>query len=195
MLTGKYTPCNGVCVPPDENFAINLKRYREEMGWSQNRLATAMRDRGWAGFRQTTVSRIEKGEQPVKLAEAIDLSEALDVALPILITDPELLRDSNRVWLLAHEVEEEAHALVKALQTLAFSRRELRQALSRPLVSDSAESAGRHSLSITTLDYVLVQADVDGLEAPQADDDAAEQAKTKETVDRPAKSKRGGTRG
>ncbi|SER80239.1 Helix-turn-helix domain-containing protein [Pedococcus cremeus] len=65
----------------EERFTANLRRLREAKGWSQNELATRMRGRGWESFRQTTVSRLEKGEQSVRIGEARALADLLGVTV------------------------------------------------------------------------------------------------------------------
>lgn len=64
-------------------------RRREEKGLSQADLVRLLRDAGWHGVHQTTISRIEKGERPVRLGEAKAISTALGVELPQLLLTPE----------------------------------------------------------------------------------------------------------
>ncbi|MGO3392601.1 helix-turn-helix domain-containing protein [Glutamicibacter arilaitensis] len=62
------------------NFIRNMKRIREAQGLSQGQFAARMtKEFGWDGFHQTTISRIEKGERPVRLGEAAGIAEALGV--------------------------------------------------------------------------------------------------------------------
>jgi transcriptional regulator with XRE-family HTH domain len=65
----------------EERFTANLRRLREAKGWSQNELATQMRRKGWGSFRQTTISRLEKGEQSVRIGEARALASLLGVTV------------------------------------------------------------------------------------------------------------------
>lgn len=62
--------------PPrwEEAFAGNLRRLRELAGWSQSELARRAAAEGLA-FHQQTVQRIERGERPVRLNEAMVLVE------------------------------------------------------------------------------------------------------------------------
>lgn len=69
----------------EERFVANLRRLREERGWSQSELADRMRARGWDSFRQTTISRLEKGEQSVRIGEARGLAELLEVSLETML--------------------------------------------------------------------------------------------------------------
>jgi transcriptional regulator with XRE-family HTH domain len=73
----------------EEWFVVNLKRLREARGWSQNELATRMRADGWPSFRQTTISRLEKGEQSVRIGEARALAAILGQRLETMVYPPE----------------------------------------------------------------------------------------------------------
>ncbi|MFI5729177.1 multiprotein-bridging factor 1 family protein [Kribbella sp. NPDC051587] len=69
-------------------FAENMRRRREELGWSQGELARKMQDAGWENFHQTTVSRIEKGERPIRLNEARGLAGVMDAAVAEMLRPP-----------------------------------------------------------------------------------------------------------
>ena len=58
----------------------NLRALREHQGMSQAVLAAAMRDRNWP-WHQTTVARVEGGNQEVSIGEATDLARILGVPL------------------------------------------------------------------------------------------------------------------
>lgn len=62
----------------------NLVRLRE--GRSQKDIADAMRARGWK-WSQATVSSVEQGDRPLRLAEASDLALVLNKPLWRLLTD------------------------------------------------------------------------------------------------------------
>ncbi|KJL46235.1 hypothetical protein RS84_02862 [Microbacterium hydrocarbonoxydans] len=68
---------------------------------SQKDLASAMRDRGWK-WSQATVWSIEKGERPLRLAEAVDVAWVLDERLDALLRKgvdqgiEQILRDPKR---------------------------------------------------------------------------------------------------
>lgn len=72
----------------ERHFIANMKRIREELGLSQGELAKLMESGGWKGFHQTTISRIEKGERPVRLSEARGLSKALGALVGQMILPP-----------------------------------------------------------------------------------------------------------
>ncbi len=79
-------PADGDDPMDDEaRFADNLRRQREARGWSQGDLARRMQEAGWGNFHQTTVSRIEKGERPIRLGEAKALAEVFRLSLEVLL--------------------------------------------------------------------------------------------------------------
>lgn len=95
------TPCGSLpCVTtpdaasqqsPDLIFARTVERLREEKGWSQTELARRMQDKGFDGFHQTTISRIEKVSRPVRIGEAIALAAIFERSLEWMYTPtPEL---------------------------------------------------------------------------------------------------------
>lgn len=70
----------------DAAIAQNLRALRGER--SQRELAAAMSERGWK-WTQPTLTAIENGERPLKLAEALDLVEILGLrSVTELTADP-----------------------------------------------------------------------------------------------------------
>lgn len=65
----------------DANVAANFRSLRERLGWSQATLAQRARDGGLDGFHQTTVARVENGQRPLRLSEAIVLSKVLGISV------------------------------------------------------------------------------------------------------------------
>lgn len=63
-------------VEVEQNFATNVREYREQLGLSQEELAQRMAERGF-GFTQATVWKIEQGKRAVRIAEAVALMDAL----------------------------------------------------------------------------------------------------------------------
>ncbi|RKO27650.1 XRE family transcriptional regulator [Pseudarthrobacter phenanthrenivorans] len=72
----------------EARFIASVKRLREKQGWSQGELARRMAATGWAGFHQTTISRIEKAERPLRLSEARALAEIFETPLEEMLTPP-----------------------------------------------------------------------------------------------------------
>ena len=71
----------------EADFAENIRRWRERRGLSQDALAQQMADLGFP-FHQATIYKIEKGERPVRLAEALALSALLDQHVSDLTEGP-----------------------------------------------------------------------------------------------------------
>jgi transcriptional regulator with XRE-family HTH domain len=69
----------------EARFIAAVKRIREKRGWSQGELAKRMAESGWEAFHQTTISRIEKGERPVRLGEARGLASVLETRVDNMI--------------------------------------------------------------------------------------------------------------
>jgi transcriptional regulator with XRE-family HTH domain len=62
----------------DEQIGRNLAKFREERGKSQKDLADAMKSAGWK-WSQATVWAVEKGDRPLRLAEAEDVASILEM--------------------------------------------------------------------------------------------------------------------
>ena len=56
-----------------KGIAPKLKDMRAAAGLSQEEVAEAMRNAGYTYFRQTTVSKIERGDRRLLLDESVDL--------------------------------------------------------------------------------------------------------------------------
>lgn len=83
----------------EARFAENMRRRREVNGWSQGELARRMREAGWDAFHQTTISRVENGERPVRLGEARAIAQVLGTGLTMLLQPVEearLIEDLGR---------------------------------------------------------------------------------------------------
>jgi transcriptional regulator with XRE-family HTH domain len=70
----------------DSIFAGRLRTVRKQAGATQKQLADRMADRGHKML-QSTVAKIESGERPVSIGEAVQLAEVLGVSLMDLVTD------------------------------------------------------------------------------------------------------------
>ncbi|WP_423445261.1 helix-turn-helix transcriptional regulator [Kocuria sp. KSNUG] len=82
----------------EDRFRQSLRQCREEQGLSMGELARRMVDAGWSDFHQATVSRIEKGQRPVRLGEARALSRLLGVHLGYMTAPNEESRTLQRFW-------------------------------------------------------------------------------------------------
>jgi transcriptional regulator with XRE-family HTH domain len=65
----------------DTEIGQNVRHLRERMQLSQSAFAAATRTKG-LHWHQPTVSRIEDGERPLRLAEAVVLAESFGFLLP-----------------------------------------------------------------------------------------------------------------
>lgn len=110
----------------DEHFAMNVRRLRESLGWSQGELAKRMRDAGWDAFHQTTVSRIEKGERPVKIGEGRALARVLGSRVVIMIEPPEDVAVMQDLALSSDEVRGWRYTLGDAAGNYEEARDRLR---------------------------------------------------------------------
>jgi transcriptional regulator with XRE-family HTH domain len=114
----------------DRHVAANLRYLREKAGLSQGELAQRMSDHGF-GFTQATVWKIESGQRPVKLSEAVALSHALQLSPWInLVAEPEVTRHqadltaASRRVSAAHDVlKEAAKAYLQEQINLSYSVR------------------------------------------------------------------------
>lgn len=101
----------------EERFRQNMKEGRESRGWSQGELSKRLIEAGWPIFHQTTISRIESGDRPVKLGEARAIAAILGRTLSDMVVPAvEALR---------------LHYLEREMKSLRESREEIDRAVSR----------------------------------------------------------------
>lgn len=89
-------------VNPDEDpfekyLRAQVYTLRRKRGLSQESLAAVLRGAGWSAARQTTVSRIEKGEQTVKAGEIAILADVFDVPVEEMFGRPSGVTPSKDV--------------------------------------------------------------------------------------------------
>jgi transcriptional regulator with XRE-family HTH domain len=74
-------------------FAEWLKNARAEAGLSQQKVADALRSQGCTHLHQSNLAKIERGERPVRLAEAVAMAElfgtTIDAALDLKADAPQ----------------------------------------------------------------------------------------------------------
>lgn len=68
----------------DKYTGRQVQKYREELGMMQAELAAALRDQG-VNWSQATLSKVERGERPVRLSEAPTVAKALGRSLSDLL--------------------------------------------------------------------------------------------------------------
>lgn len=75
----------------DRSIGRSVTAYRERRDLSQQAVADVMRDRGWK-WSQATLWATERGDRPLRLAEAVDLAEILGVHVDHLLErSPEVI--------------------------------------------------------------------------------------------------------
>jgi transcriptional regulator with XRE-family HTH domain len=120
----------------DHNVATNLRAFRERSDVSQEELAQRMSERGF-GFSQATIWKIESGQRPVKISEAVALSEALELRRWLDLTEePEVSRHHADLT-LANRLTHQAYAALK-VAAAAF----LRAQIDLSFVVREAQNAG-----------------------------------------------------
>lgn len=82
-----------------------MTRLRENLGYSQNQLATELNQAGLEDFYQTTVSRIEKGERAVRLNEALIIARVLGSSIDYMLTPDAVAHSINDIYSELHELK------------------------------------------------------------------------------------------
>jgi transcriptional regulator with XRE-family HTH domain len=137
----KKDDTGGPGAEEEANFIAAVKRIREEQGWSQGELAKRMSDSGWDGFHQTTISRIEKGERPVRLGEARGLAKALGALVGQMILPAEQGKRLRDLELAVMGAEKAASDIAASAQDLIGTQTSLRYELEQALELAVDESA------------------------------------------------------
>lgn len=99
----------------EANFIANMRRLREENGWSQGELAQRMQRSGWSEFHQTTISRMEKGARPVRLGEARGIAGVLGTLVGQMILDEPAARSLRELELSVQELRAKGLAVGTAV--------------------------------------------------------------------------------
>lgn len=103
------------------NFVRNMKRLREAQGLTQGQLAARMtKEFGWEGFHQTTISRIEKRERPVRLSEAGGIAGALGVDMWQMLLPDEASKHLSNLESSIHAARELGQLLGEQVRDYLF---------------------------------------------------------------------------
>src|SRR5579859_7645640 len=97
---------------PERILAAQARAYREKLGMTQAEVAREMSARGPA-MRQSTIAKIEGGQRPVRVNEAVMLAAVLRVPLADLLAGP---GQQDRGDALAAARDEEREMLGQLLQ-------------------------------------------------------------------------------
>jgi transcriptional regulator with XRE-family HTH domain len=120
----------------DAVLARRVRELRVKAGLTQRQLADLMSGAGYR-MHQTTIAKIESGERPVVVGEAIQLAGVLGVTLPALLTEPpsdderRLHEAQIAVVSLQRELAERQKALDEVRILHENTRRMMREAVSR----------------------------------------------------------------
>ena len=99
----------------EANFIANMRRLREENGWSQGQMAQRMQEAGWTDFHQTTISRMENGSRPVRLGEARGIAGVLGALVGQMILDEPAARALRELELSVQELRNKGVAVGSAV--------------------------------------------------------------------------------
>lgn len=104
----------------DSIFARRLREVRQQAGVTQQQMATRMTEAGHK-LHRSAVAKIELGERPVTIGEAVQLAGILGVPLMELVTDHGASTHVERL----HAARVEAQIAVRSLQHEAAERHKL----------------------------------------------------------------------
>lgn len=85
--TGDHSASQGPAGNPDEVFARQLRAVRQAAGLTQQQLAGRMNAAG-TKMHRSAVAKIEAGDRPVSVGEAVRFAAVLGVSLDELVTEP-----------------------------------------------------------------------------------------------------------
>lgn len=110
----------------DERFGRSVRRLREQREWSQGELAERLKRAGHDNFHATTVSRIEKGDRPVRLSEAVAIAETLGSNLVEMLLPSRIAQHAEDYSKALRDFELSRMEVLKAMATYLINRRRLR---------------------------------------------------------------------
>lgn len=119
----------GALGTEESHFVEAMRSAREILGWSQGEFARRLKKAGLRNFHQTTVSRIEQGERPVRLAEAAIIARVLGQDLDSMTAPPRKQRSAARVIAASQRSHDSAIELEAAIARFVADARELNEAL------------------------------------------------------------------
>ncbi|MDR6439082.1 transcriptional regulator with XRE-family HTH domain [Paenarthrobacter nicotinovorans] len=111
----------------EECFRENMRALRERKGWSQGELSRRLIEGGWPIFHQTTISRIESGDRPIKLGEARAIARALGSNVATMVSLPVETSIVQGLAGVIGDVRVARNRLSEAYGNLAETRAKLRE--------------------------------------------------------------------
>lgn len=139
----------------EQRFADNMRQLRESKSWSQGELARRMQEIGWSSFHQTTVSRIEKCERPLRLGEARAIASILAVGLHRFFEHPEDVRESTLLGDARRDVTRFFGAIVQARGGLITALGSLEDAISSAVQVSEPAAELRNLIELARKDLRL----------------------------------------
>lgn len=113
----------------DIRFMDNFKRLRTQTGMRQADIAEKLKDWGWEYFTQTTLSRLEKGERPLRLGEARALAAVIGRPISEMVAPPENVSALDRLAEVHRAGRNAELELFGALQSVVVARHNLENAI------------------------------------------------------------------
>lgn len=117
--------------PLDTHFAANMTRLREAAGISQAEMVHKLREHGWTNVHPTTISRIEKRERPVRLAEAARIADVLGTDLSRMLAPPDRAGVEEELDEVIEHVTDSYNRIGEAVWWLTVTRNGLRSRLAK----------------------------------------------------------------
>jgi transcriptional regulator with XRE-family HTH domain len=71
----------------EQRAAARVRALRVAMSLSQGALAIEMRQRGYSGWTQSTIAKLEAASRPLRVNELADLAAVLRTTVPVLLGD------------------------------------------------------------------------------------------------------------
>ncbi len=114
---------------------------------TQQAVAASMRERGWK-WSQATVWSVEKGDRPLRLAEASDLAGVFGCAILMLLQPPETLSAVVMLEQATFRVRKDFYAVFSAAKRLGRGLRELKDCVAFAVeLNDSGGLQSRDGLA------------------------------------------------
>ncbi|BCW85057.1 hypothetical protein NicSoilE8_27300 [Arthrobacter sp. NicSoilE8] len=111
----------------EECFRENMRTLRERKGWSQGELSRRLIEGGWSIFHQTTISRIESGDRPIKLGEARAIARVLGSNVATMVSLPVETSIVQGLASAIGDVRVARNRISDAYEMLSESRAKLRE--------------------------------------------------------------------
>lgn len=146
----------------EERFRQRMKSLREFRKWSQGELSRRLIESGWPIFHQTTISRIEAGDRPVKLGEARAIAAILGESLDEMIVPPEKSEMLQTFRSALNWVEREWSETSEHAGRLLYHQQQLRVFMDRfgssEYLTDQDRSVAERWLARLTPEHAITEA-------------------------------------